>query len=211
MRVLSRHAPEYPVDLISGEGLERALAGVDVVVDAAQGNRKVLVDGTERLLRAEAAAGVEHHVLISIIGTDAVRFPYYKLKLAQEAAVQAGDVPWTIVRTSQFHPFLAQIFAQGAKLGAVPSLRVPVQPVDPGEAGRALADAAEAAAARAIRSFAGPEIVDGRELARRWRSITGSRALPVRLPMPRSVRAGRLTDAAAPHGTVTFDDWLRAA
>lgn len=211
VRVLSRRAAEYPVDLTTGDGLERALAGVDVVIDAANGNRKVMVGGTERLLRAEAAAGVRHHVLVSIVGIDEVGGAYYKTKLAQEAAVRAGGVPWTIMRATQFHPFVAQVFAKSAKLGVVPSLSAPLQPVDPGEVGRALADAAEAAPAFAIERFAGPEVVSARELARRWRSATGSHAVPVRLPATRSLRAGGLTDTSAPHGNVTFEQWLAGA
>jgi uncharacterized protein YbjT (DUF2867 family) len=211
VRVLSRHAPEYPVDLKTGEGLERALAGIDVVIDAAQGNRKVLVDGTERLLRAEAAAGVKHHIGVSIVGIDRVGGPYYRLKLAQEAAIRAGGVPWTIVRATQFHTLVAQIFALSAKLGLVPSVRFPVQPVDPREVGRVLAQVAEGEPVHDLVQFAGPEVIDARELARRWRATTGARAVPVRLPASRALRSGGLTDATAPRGTVTFDDWLRAA
>ena len=107
VRVLTRHAPEYPVDLTTGAGLERALAGIDVVIDAASGGKQVLVAGTERLLRAGAAAGVKHHVGVSIVGIDRVGGPYYKLKLAQEAAIRAGGVPWTIVRATQFHTLIA--------------------------------------------------------------------------------------------------------
>jgi uncharacterized protein YbjT (DUF2867 family) len=208
VRVLSRHAPEYPVDLSTGEGLQRALAGVDIVIDAANGSRKVLVEGTRRLLRAEAAAGVKHHVGVSIVGIDKVGGAYYKAKLAQEAAVRAGDVPWTILRATQFHPFLAGIFAKSAKLGVVPSLGAPIQPVDPREVGRALAGAAEAAPRLAITEFTGPEIVSARELARRWKAATGSHAVPLRLPVTRSLRAGGLTKTGAPHGAVTFEAWL---
>ena len=208
VRVLSRHAREYPVDLSTGEGLERALAGADVVIDAANGSRKVMVEGTQRLLRAELAAGVEHHVGVSIVGIDKVGGAYYKAKLAQEGAVRAGGVPWTILRATQFHPFVADIFAKTAKLGVVPSLGAPIQPVDPREVGRALADAAEAVPTLAITEFTGPEIVSARELARRWKAATGSHAVPLRLPVTRSLRAGGLTKDGTPHGAVTFDAWL---
>jgi len=208
VRVLTRHAPEYPVDLTTGEGLERALAGIDVVIDAASGGKQVLVAGTERLLRAGAAAGVKHHVGVSIVGIDRVGGPYYKLKLAQEAAIRAGGVPWTIVRATQFHTLIAWVFAKSAKLGVVPSLGAPLQPVDPREVGRVLADTAEGEPAFGLVSFAGPEVVSARELARRWRAGTGSHAVPIRVPASRALRAGGLTDATAPHGTVTFDAWL---
>ncbi len=208
VRVLSRHAPEYPVDLTTGEGLARALDGIDVVVDAAQGNRKVLLDGTQRLLRAGAEAGVEHHIGVSIVGIDRVGGPYYRLKLAQEAAIRGGGVPWTIVRATLFHTLVAQAFTKSAKLGIVPSVSAPLQPVDPREVGRALADTAEAEPSYGITQFAGPEVVSARELARRWRAATGSHAVPVPVPATRALRDGGLTNPAAWRGSVTFDAWL---
>jgi uncharacterized protein YbjT (DUF2867 family) len=211
VRVLTRHAPEYPVDLSDGSGLAAALTGVDVVVNAANGSRKVLVDGTARLLRAAKDAGVHHYVGVSIIGIDRVGIPYYKAKLAQEDLIQRSDVPWTIVRATQFHPFLAHTFATSAKFGVVPCLEFPVQPVDPRELGRVLAETAEAEPLRAITQFAGPEVLSGCELARRWRRRTGSHALPVRLPVTRAMRSGALTSPDARRGTMTFDEWLEAA
>jgi len=208
VRVLSRHAPAFPVDLSTGEGLARALDGVDVVIDAANGSKKVLVAGTERLLRAEAEAGVQHHVGVSIVGIDRVGGPYYKLKLAQEAAIRAGGVPWTIVRATQFHTLVAQAFQTTAKLGILPSVSAPLQPVDPSEVGRVLADTAEAEPSLGITQFAGPEVLSARELARRWRAATGSHAVPVRLPATRALKAGALTNPGAWKGRVTFDAWL---
>ena len=210
VRVLSRHAPEYPVDLSDGSGLAAALDGVDVVVNAANGNRELLVGGTERLLRAARDAGVRHYVGISIIGIDRVGIPYYKAKLAQEQVTGRSGVPWTIVRATQFHPFLARTFATSAKFGIVPCLEFPVQPVDPREVGRVLADTAEAEPLLAITQFAGPEVLSGCELARRWRRWTGSHAVPVRLPVTRAMRSGALTNPDARRGSVTFDTWLEA-
>jgi uncharacterized protein YbjT (DUF2867 family) len=210
VRVLSRHAPEHAVDLRDGSGLAEALDGVDVVVNAANGNRKVLVDGTARLLRAAKEAEVRQYVGISIIGVDRVGIGYYKAKVAEEELIQRSGVPWTIVRATQFHPFVAGIFAAGAKVGIVPCLKFPIQPVDPGEVGRVLAETAEAEPALAITQFAGPEILSACDLARSWRRRTGSRAVPVRLPVTRALRSGGLTNPEARHGIVTFDEWLAA-
>jgi uncharacterized protein YbjT (DUF2867 family) len=211
VRVLSRHAPEHPVDLSDGSGLEAALDGVDVVVNAANGNRSVLVDGTERLLHAAEEAGVRHYVGVSIVGIDRVGIRYYKAKLEQEELIRRSGVPWTIVRATQFHPFLARTFATSAKFGIVPCLEFPVQPVDPREVGRVLAETAEAEPLMATTQFAGPEVLSGCELARRWRRRTGSHAVPVRLPVTRALRSGALTSPAARRGSVTFDAWLEAA
>ena len=115
VRVLTRRPPaEGPgehraVDLTSGEGLDEALAGVDIVIDAAnrakggKGAAAVLVDGTARLLAAERRAGVAHHVALSIAGIEQVPHGYWAIKLAQERAVRDGGVPWSIVRATQFH------------------------------------------------------------------------------------------------------------
>jgi uncharacterized protein YbjT (DUF2867 family) len=182
-----------------------------VVVDAANGNRRVLVDGTARLLRAASEAGVRHFVGVSIVGIDRVGGRYYTAKLAQEELIQRSGVPWTIVRATQFHPFLARTFAASAKFGIVPCLKFPVQPVDPREVGRVLAETAEASPALAITQFAGPEVLSGCDLAREWRKRTGSRALLLRLPVTRALRSGGLTNPSARRGSVTFDTWLEAA
>jgi uncharacterized protein YbjT (DUF2867 family) len=168
----------------------------------------VLVDGTARLLRAGAAAGIAHHIGISIVGIDRVRGPYYRAKLDQEAEIRRAGIPWTIVRATQFHSLVARTFAAGARLGVVPVMRAPLQPVDPREVARALADTAEAEPSFAITQFAGPEVVCVRELARRWREATGSHALPMPLPASRSLRAGGLTNPGAWRGRTTFDAWL---
>ena len=211
VRVLSRHTPEHAVDLRDGSGLAEALDSVDVVVNAANGKRDVIVDVTARLLRAAKEAGVRHFVGVSIVGIDRVGIRYYKAKLAQEELIQRSGVPWTIVRATQFHPFLARTFAATAKLGIVPCLEFPMQPVDPREVGRVLAETAEAEPLLAITQFAGPEVLSGCELARHWRLRTGSHAVPVRLPVTRALRAGGLTNPDARRGSVTFDKWLEAA
>src|SRR5690348_3468426 len=91
VRPLSRHAPEYRVDLATGDGLGPALAGCDVVVDASNSSARkpagILVDGSRRLLEAEAATGVKHHVCVSIVGCDQVPMGYYRAKSDQERVV----------------------------------------------------------------------------------------------------------------------------
>jgi uncharacterized protein YbjT (DUF2867 family) len=190
--------------------LAAALDGVDVVVNAANGNRNVLADGTAQLLRAAKEAEVRHYVGISIVGVDRVGIRYYKAKVAQEELVQGSGIPWTIVRATQFHPFVARTFASSAKVGIVPCLKFPMQPVDQREVGRVLAETAEAAPALAITQFAGPEVLSACELARRWRLRTGSHAVPVRLPVTRALRSGALTNPGG-RGSVTFDKWLEAS
>jgi uncharacterized protein YbjT (DUF2867 family) len=219
VRVLARRSPEHPVDLTTGDGLGAALEGVDVVVDASNAGpgRKaaeaLLIGGTRRLLVAEQAAGVAHHVGVSIVGIDRVPSGYYRVKLDQEAVVKASPVPWTLVRATQFHSLLDQVFGAMARFGVLPDAAVPMQPVDPHEVAVVLADTAEAEASGATTQFGGPERRTAAELARTWRLETGRRALLVPVPPAgaagRALRAGALTNPGAWTGRTTFADWLR--
>lgn len=217
-RVLSRHSPDYPVDLATGSGLEAALAGCDAVVDASNAVGKaadVLVGGSKRLLAAERAAGVGHHVCVSIVGCDLVPMGYYTAKTEQERVVEGGAVPWSIVRSTQFHDFVAGLFAQGARWGVLPMLKARMQPVAVAEAAAAVADVALGAPLMKRLNVAGPEIVEARELARAWQQAASRRGA-VRLPIPLPGKLGqalRAGAATAEHpdvrGSVTFGQWLQ--
>ena len=114
-RIFSRnprgHVDAVRGDLKTGEGIERAVGGMDVIVHAASatGNpllgRSTDVGGTRRLLAAARVAGIRHVVFISIVGVDRVAYPYYRTKLAAEKVVRDGGVPWSILRATQFHGF----------------------------------------------------------------------------------------------------------
>ena len=166
VRVLSRHAPEYQVDLTTGAGLAAALDGCQVVVDASSSPPRtaaaVLVAGNRRLLDAGREAGVEHHVCVSIVGCDRLPIGYYRVKTEQEDVVVRGPVPWTIVRATQFHELVAGFFGAAARYGVVPTPRGVLQPI--------------AAADAAARSPTSPSASRG---------AAGSRS-----PGPRSSRSG---------------------
>jgi len=229
VRVLTRTPPRHPqvgtthhvVDVATGAGLDEALAGVDAVVDATNtpgSGRKawpVVVDGTRRLLEAEARAGVGHHVAISIVGIDKVPFSYYRAKLAQEQLVETGPVPWSIVRATQFHELLDLAFATTARARLVPASAFPVAPVDPRFVAGILADAAEAGPGGRLAPVAGPDVAPVGELARAWAQARGRRVLALPVPLrPRARRAlmdGALVPAAdsAITGGPSFGAWLR--
>jgi len=224
VRVLSRRAPAVPpapgvvhhrVDLADGEGLAAALAGVEAVVDAANAlarARAVLVEGTAALLAAEDAAGVGHHVAVSIVGCDRVPLAYYRAKVAQEQAVVRGPVGWSLLRATQFHPLLDAVFAATARLGVVPSGRQRLQPVDPRIVAARVVEALAAGPGGRLPDLAGPQVETLAQLARTWRAARGRRALA--LPVPSLVRAGRAMRAgglcapAAAAGGPTFAQWL---
>ena len=158
------------VDLTSGEGLDLALDGVGAVIDAAnsqKGAKETLVEGTRRLAEAGARAGVANHVTISIVGIDLVPMSYYKTKVAQEEALEAGDVPWTILRATQFHQLLDSAFAAAARFGVRPTGKAKVQPVDPTIVAARLAEAALAAPAGRLPDVGGPRVADPHRAERR--------------------------------------------
>lgn len=117
-------APNTGVDTLTGEGLAEVLVGADVVVDVSNSPSFADADvldfftrSTTHLLEAEKAAGVRHHVALSIVGAD--RLPasgYLRAKVAQEGLIRDGGVPWSIVRATQFYEFTAAI-AQAATVG----------------------------------------------------------------------------------------------
>ncbi len=224
VRALSRTAPaklpegatHHRVDLTSGEGLDEALAGVEVVVDASNESPRnagpVLVDGTERLLAAGVQAGVRHHVGISIVGCDRVPTSYYKVKVEQEKAIAAGEVPWSLLRATQFHSLLAWALGQAGKARLMPTGSARLQPVEPGVVAARLAAIAHAEPAGRLEDIAGPEVLTLTELARTWRRADGRMMLPLPIPMigkvGRPLREGALCDPGAAAGGATFEQWL---
>jgi uncharacterized protein YbjT (DUF2867 family) len=227
VRVLSRSprtaspVAHHVIDLATGVGLDEALVGVDAVVDAGNAGgrsmRRVLVDGTRRVAEAGIRAGVAHHVLISIVGIDAVPVAYYKAKLEQEGALAmvAGNLARTVVRATQFHQLVAGTFSVTGRVGVLPAGGIPLQPVDPAEVAAVLADTIERGPGDERIEFAGPEILTLGQLARQWSRARGGHRLAVPVPpigrTGRALRAGALTSPTAAHGDVTFGEWLRRA
>lgn len=225
VRALSRRAPERalagtehrPVDLTTGAGLRDALAGADAVVDAAnRADRRaatVLVDGTQRLVEAAASEGVGQIVEVSIVGIDKVPLSYYKVKLEQELVIEHGDVPWSIVRATQFHQLLDWVFGATARFGLVASGRFPLAPVDPRIVARVLADTVEAGAGGRVAEVGGPRAQALSELARTWTDCSGRHAVRVALPLRRRMRAPLAAGGLVPaHCAIadgpSFAEWL---
>ena len=209
------------VDLTTGAGLAERLTGADAVVDTTNvGTQKRAAAETffgtvsRTLLAAEEAAGVGHHVVLSIVGIDDVPTGYYQGKLEQERVVASGPVPWSILRATQFHEFAEQAlgFAPIGPFSLVP--RMLSQPVAAVEVAEALVDLVEEGPSGRAPDLAGPERLDIVDLARqvsRERGL-GRRVVPVRLPgaAGRAMRSGALTPSGdGPRGRQTFAEWLR--
>ena len=190
-----------------------------MVVDASNSSSGrpagILVDGSRRLLEAEAAAGVAHHVCVSIVGCDQVPMSYFRAKADQERVVGQGGVPWSIVRSTQFHELVGTVLAAAGRWRVLPMPRGVLQPVACAEAARAVADVAAGAPLKECLTVAGPEVREMRDLARTWRKVTGHRAALIPMPVPgavgRALRSGALTvprpDVRA---ATSFADWLRS-
>lgn len=168
-------SPASGVNTLTGEGLAKALAGAEVVVDLANSPSfedtavmKFFETAGRNLLAAEAAAGVRHHVALSIVGTD--RLPdsgYLRAKMAQERLIEASGIPYTILRSTQFFEFMGRVadsFSDGKTFRVPPAL---VQPIFSDDVVAALADVVLGAPANDTVEVAGPEKLRFDELIRR--------------------------------------------
>jgi uncharacterized protein YbjT (DUF2867 family) len=168
-------SPDTGVNTITGEGLAEAVEGAQVVVDVANApawDDAAVLDffqtSSRHLLAAEAAAGVGHHVTLSVVGTD--RLPdsgYFRAKVAQEDIVKAGPVPYTILRATQFFEFIGRIADSSTDGDTVRLSPAVVQPEAADDVASTLADVAVGAPLNDTVELAGPEAFPLDELARR--------------------------------------------
>jgi uncharacterized protein YbjT (DUF2867 family) len=214
-------SPSSGVDALTGKGLADALAGAEVVVDVSNVSSlegddalRFFETSTRNLLAAGQAAGVQHHVALSIVGVDRLLSnDYFRAKKVQEDLIKASWIPFTIVRSTQFFEFISAVVQAGteSEIAISPAL---VQPIAGDDVADALAEVALSVALNATVEIAGPERLrldevateiataheDGRQIvsdihARYFGAELGERSL---LPGPSAVIARR-----------TFDDWLR--
>lgn len=210
VRALSRTAAGHVIgDLSTGAGLADALAGVDTVVHLATNRRKDLRD-TERLLTAARDAGVGHLVYLSIVGVDRIPYGYYVDKLANEQAIAASGIPFTILRATQFHSFPGELLRM---LGGFLWPRgLDIQPVGVVDVAARLVELATAAPAGRVADFGGPEILGADDILRRLQAAGRARrvVLPVALPGKTfaAYRAGHHLAGLPGAGRQTFDEWL---
>src|SRR5437762_6837869 len=173
-------SPKSGVNTFTGEGLPEALTGAQIVVDVANAPEwedKAVLEFFEtagrNLLSAEAAAGVRHHLALSIVGAD--RLPasgYLRAKVAQENLIKASKIPFTIVRSTQFFEFVKGI-AQSATEGQTVRLSSGMmQPIAADDVAAALTDVAVAEPLNSIIEIAGPEPIRMDEFVRRFLSAT---------------------------------------
>ncbi|MGJ6963760.1 SDR family oxidoreductase [Streptosporangium sp. G11] len=207
------------VDLVTGAGLDAAMAGVEAVVDVSNvtttSGRKALsfFDSVGRnLLNAGERTGVKHHVALSIVGVDRVGSGYYQGKIHQEEVVRGGRTPWTVLRATQFHEFAQQVLDRVPKpLAVVPRMRT--QPIAAREVARHLAGLVLSPAQGMAPELAGPRVEQLADMVRRLLRARHQRRLllPVKLPGATGVAMtgdGQLPTGPGPRGSQTFDEWL---
>jgi uncharacterized protein YbjT (DUF2867 family) len=214
-------SPASGVDTITGEGLAAVMAGADVVVDVS--NAPVWDDdavlqffttSTRNQLAAERDAGVGHHVAVSIVGAE--RLPdsgYLRAKVAQEAEVEGGGVPYTILRATQFFEFLPQIVEAGAEGDNVRLSTGLMQFVAANEVAATVAELATAAPAGGHVELGGPEALGIDDWARRLFAATGDTRTVIGDPHARyygtELHGGELTTGdGARIGPTDFDAWF---
>jgi uncharacterized protein YbjT (DUF2867 family) len=194
-------SPGTGVDIITGQGLPEALHGAQVVVDVSNAPdwsdaavMEFFQTSARNIRAAEAAAGVGHHVALSVVGTERLQDSgYFRAKLAQEEALKAGPVPYTILRATQFFEFVAAIADFGTQDGTVLLPPVLFQPEAAADVSDALADIAEKPPVNGTVELGGPERFRLDDLVRSYLSAVDD---------PRRVVA----DMHAPYYGVVVDD-----
>src|SRR5689334_19832807 len=215
-------SPNSGVNTITGEGLKGAMAGTQAVIDLANSpsfEDKAVLEFFEtsgrNLVAAEAAAGVRHHVVLSIVGTD--RSPdngYFRAKVAQEKVIQSSGIPYTIIRSTQFMEFLRAIAASGTDGDVVRISPGLFQPIAADDVAAFVADVALAPPRNGIVEIAGPERAPFDEFVARYLKVIGDPRRVVRDPAARYF--GSLVEERslvplgdARLGRIGFDEWIR--
>lgn len=207
-------------DVSTGRGLAEAMADAEAVIDVTSqmtmNTRKAVAfftTATQHLVAAERASGVGHHVALSIVGIDDIDTGYYAGKLAQERLVSESDVPWSILRATQFHEFVEQAVAQGSvgPIAVVPTMLI--RPIAAHEVAARLVDVAEAAPAGRVADLVGPRDETLLDLVRTLFDHDGVKRRPIGVRIPgkywRAAASGVLRGKPdGVPGHQTFEQWL---
>jgi uncharacterized protein YbjT (DUF2867 family) len=215
-------SPSSGVNSVTGAGLAQAVGGASVVVDVTNApsweDAAVMAffdASTRNLLTAERAAGVGHHVALSVVGAD--RMPdsgYMRAKVNQENLIKAGGVPYSIVRATQFFEFLGGIADSGAQGDTVRLSTAPMQPLAADDVAAALAEVAVGAPLNAIVEVAGPEELSIAEFVGRFMSASGDKRRVIADPQATyyGAKMGARGIAPGPNprlGPTRFEVWFK--
>ncbi len=217
-------SPNTGVNTITGEGLNEALAGAEVVIDLANSpsfEDKAVLEFFEisgrNLIAAEKTAGVKHHIALSVVGTERLQESgYFSGKLAQEKLIKTGGIPYTIVHSTQFMEFLSGIAQSGTSGNVVRLSPAYVQPIASDDVADAMADVALAAPVNGTIEIAGPERSRLSDLVARYLAATSDSRTVEADPEARYFGArlddGSLVSDNNPRlGRIGFDQWFATA
>jgi uncharacterized protein YbjT (DUF2867 family) len=214
-------SPDSGVDTLTGEGLAEALEKAEVVVDVSNAPNwddaavmDFFLTSSRNILAGEAVSGVDHHVALSVVGADRLEDSgYMRAKVAQEEAIKAATIPYTIVRATQFFEFMGRVADSNTEGDTVRMPPALVQPEAAADVSAALAVAAVGAPVNGIVELAGPEQFRLDELTRRVLSAHGD-ARRVTAD-PRALYFGAMLDDRslipgddARIAPTRFEDWL---
>jgi uncharacterized protein YbjT (DUF2867 family) len=214
-------SPKSGINSITGEGLKEAIAGTQVVIDLANSpsfEDKAVLEFFEtsgrNLLAAEAAAGVRHHVALSIVGIDRTDNGYFRAKVAQEKLIKASGIPYTVIRSTQFLEFLGGIAASSADGNIVRLPPVLFQPIAADDVAAIVAGVALAEPRQGILEIAGPERAPFDEIVARYLRAIGDPREVVSDPEAgywgsRVEEVSLVPLGEARLGHIGFDEWLR--
>ncbi|MEU3910175.1 SDR family oxidoreductase [Streptomyces sp. NPDC029721] len=212
------HSQSTGVDVISGQGLDEAVAGADVVVNLT--NSPTFDDASlaffqtsmDHLLAAAHKGGVGHFVILSIVGVDQVpELDYYRAKVLQENILAAGPIPYSIVRATQFMDFMEAVLSWTADGDTIRLPATPIQPIASKDVADAVAEVASGVPLAGIRNIAGPEIFSLDDLGRLTLARKGDNRTVVTDPtagMFAVVKGDALTDKDAQLAPTRYTDWL---
>lgn len=215
-------SPNSGVNTITGEGLDQALAGAEVVVDVANSPSfaddavlEFFTTSGRNLLSAAARAGVRHHVALSVVGTDRLaESGYFRAKIAQEKLIRESGLPYTIVHSTQFFEFLGGIAASAGQGGTIALSPAFVQPISSDDVALAMADVALGAPLNGIVEIAGPDRFRLAELVRQYLAVRNDARTVLADVHARYFGAELKEDTLVPHGqarlgAARLQNWLQ--
>ena len=214
-------SPSTGVNTITGEGLAQALAGAQVVVDVAnspsfeeQAATEFFQTSTGNLLAAEKAAGVDHHVALSVVGTERpLGIGYFRAKQAQEKLIKASGIPYTILHSTQFFEFIDGIIQSGTENGTIHVSPALVQPIAVDDVVAALSELTLDAPLNDTVEVAGPDACSLDTFAREYLAAKGDKRQIVADVHARYFGAELDDSSLMPgdhprFGSTSFEDWL---
>lgn len=215
-------SPRSGVDAVTGRGLAEALDGAKIVVDLAnspsfesEAAMSFFENAGRNLAEAEQAAGVQHHVALSVVGTERLLDSgYFRAKMAQEALIKKSGIPYTIVRATQFFEFIGAIADSGTKDGVVRMPTAMMQPIAAEDVATAVAEVTLSTPALGIVEVAGPQPFRIDEIVRKYLAERSDPREVVAVPEAeyfglRLSEGSLMPEAGARLGAIRFADWMR--